>query len=165
MKPLRELGIPAAGIVDIDFLKDGGKNFTKSLNSTFVPALNHDALGTSRSRINAAMDATKKDMKRNGGVTILESSEEQEACNNFLDQLEEYGIFVVRHGELESWLTHLNVPKRSHGPSWLIDIFEKMGDNPDSSDYVKPSNGDVWAFIGNVKDWISNQSRKGIPQL
>ena len=161
VKPLRELGIPAAGIVDIDFLKDGGHNFMKPLTSAFVPSLNHDSLGTQRSRINDAMKATGKNMKREGGVSILENSESQEACNNFLNQLNEYGIFVVRNGELESWLSDLGAT--GHGPTWLIDIFEKMGDSPDNPKYMKPSENDVWAFIGNVNSWIGNQSRKGIP--
>ena len=37
IRPLRQLGIPAAGIVDIDVLKDGGSVWTDFLASGFVP--------------------------------------------------------------------------------------------------------------------------------
>lgn len=161
VKPLRELGIPTAGIVDVDFLKDGGRNFTKALDSAFVPELSRESLGVLRSKINDTMNKTGKDMKKEGGIAILDDSG-QEACSNFLNQLKEYGIFVVQNGELESWLPSLGCIS-GHGPSWLISVFEKMGDNPDSSDYVKPSDGDVWDFVGSIKGWIDNQNRKGIP--
>lgn len=86
---------------------------------------------------------------------------DKEACSNFLNQLEEYGVFVIRKGELESWLKPLGAA--GHGSNWLIDIFTKMGENPDKLDYLKPTAGDVWDFIGVVKTWIDNISRKGIP--
>ena len=35
-------------------------------------------------------------------LDVLDNSE-KEACNNLFDQLDEYGIFAVRKGELESW--------------------------------------------------------------
>jgi hypothetical protein len=51
----------------------------------------------------------------------------------------------------------------SNKSTWLIDIFIKMGENPDDANYLKPSSGDVWDFIGNVKEWIDNP-KKGIPE-
>jgi hypothetical protein len=38
-----------------------------------------------------------------------------------------------------------------------------MGENPDAVGYVKPADGDVWDFIGQIKLWIENPTRKGIP--
>lgn len=96
-----------------------------------------------------------------GGIDLL-NGEDKEACSNFFNQLDEYGVFVIRQGELESWLKALNAT--GHGSNWLIDIFEKMGDNPEIDGYTKPTAGDVWDFIGKVKNWIDNTSRKGIPQ-
>lgn len=161
VKPLRELGIPTAGIVDIDFIKDGGQVFTKPLESSFIPNLSHQALHSQRQSIHTALTTTGKNMKRDGGISILDK-EGKEATNNFFNLLEEYGCFVVRYGELEHWLKPLGAT--GHGSTWLIDIFDKMGDNPDSSSYIKPSNGDVWDFIGTIKSWIENQNRKGIPE-
>ena len=161
VKPLRELGIPTVGIVDIDFLKDGGQVFTKPLQSAFIPELSHQALHSQRQAILTALNETGKNMKRDGGIEILNDAG-KEACNNFFNQFEEYGIFIIRGGELESWLKSLNAS--GHGSNWLINIFEKMGDNPDSPNYIRPNTGDVWDFIGKAKGWIDNQTKKGIPQ-
>ncbi len=160
VKPLRELGIPALGIVDVDVLKEGGKVWQKPLEGAFVPEISHQTLNTQRRDILNAMENTGKDMKRDGGINILERAD-KEACENFLEQLFEYGILIVPGGELESWLNHLSVS--GHGSQWLINVFEKMGDSPDDPDYVKPSKGDVWDFIGKAKQWLSNVQRKGIP--
>jgi len=160
IRPLRQLGIPAVGIVDVDVLKEGGANWTNLLSSANVPAISHTGLATIRAAIKLAMDATGKDMKRDGGISILPDVE-REAAKNLLEQLGEYGVFVVPGGELESWLKDLGAA--SHGPSWLIDMFEKMGEDPDAAGYVKPTTDDVWAFIGLVKKWLIDPSHKGIP--
>lgn len=161
LRPLRSLGIPAAGIVDIDVLKEGGVVWTSLLQSLSVPELEQNPLGTLRGSIKARLDATGKDMKREGGISLL-SNGDAEAAQSLLSKLAEYGLFVVPHGELESWLPQLNVG--GHGPNWLIQVFEKMGENPDIADYLKPTDGDVWAFLGLLKVWLANPSRKGIPQ-
>ncbi len=160
IKPLRELGIPAVGLVDIDILKDGGQVWTGFLESSFVPELEHQSLANLRSAVKQRFDSTGKNMKRDGGVEILSGSD-KEAANNLFDKLAEYGLFVVRKGELESWVANLGAT--GHGPSWLIDIFEKMGEDPESPDYLRPSNDDVWSFCGEIKKWLANPTRKGIP--
>ena len=160
VKPLRELGIPAIGIVDIDVLKEGGQVFAKPLQGAFIPVLNHQVFQNQRQILLKTFENSGKNMKREGGIRILSKSD-REACNNFLDQLKEYGVFVVKNGELESWLKNLGAS--GHGPAWLIEIFELMGDNPDDSSYLKPQSGDVWDFIGEMNLWINNGNRKGIP--
>ncbi len=160
IKPLRELGIPAVGIVDVDILKDGGQIWTKFLAGGFIPELEHQPLGTLRASIKQKIDETGKNMKIDGGVDILSGSE-KETANNLFDKLAEYGLFVVRKGELESWLSHLGAT--GHGSNWLINIFEKMGEDPESLNYLKPSDDDVWNFCGEIKKWFENSKRKGIP--
>jgi hypothetical protein len=113
-----------------------------------------------RAAVKQAMDGTGKDMKRDGGLSILPITE-REAAENLLSQLSDYGIFVVAGGELESWVKSLGAS--GHGPSWLISVFEKMGDDPEGGGYVKPSNDDVWAFLSRIKAWLVDSSRKGIP--
>lgn len=162
IKPLRELGIPTAGIVDVDILKNGGKDWTNFLNCGFIPEASHLGLGQSRSEIYKRCKATGKCMKRDGGINILDH-DDKEAAKNLFKQLSNYGLFVIETGELESWLQHLKVPSRGHGPSWLIDIFEKMGENPDSPEYVSPDSEDVWAFMDSIVAWLKNPERKGIP--
>lgn len=160
LRPLRKLGIPAAGIVDIDVIKDGGTTWTNLLSGANVPSIAHGSLATIRSAVKQAMENTGRDMKRDGGVAILDPSE-REAALNLLAQLGEYGIFVVPGGELESWLQHLG--GSDHGPSWLISVFEKMGEDPDAPDYLKPTSNDVWTFIKMMTAWLIDSNRKGIP--
>lgn len=160
MGPLRSIGIPAAAILDLDILKDGGKEWTELLEAAGVPQAMHGSLQVLRKQVHDAFVATNKDMKRDGGVDLLDK-EQREAANNLLDQLESYGIFIVRGGELESWLSHLSVPRNK--TNWLTAVFEKMGDDPDSSGYVKPASGDVWAFVSRIAAWTGDPARRGIP--
>jgi predicted ATPase len=160
IKPLRQLGIPAAGIVDIDVLKEGGVNWTNLLKSANIPEISHGSLANIRGAVARAMENSGRDMKRDGGVGVL-SETEREAALNLLKQLGEYGVFIVPRGELESWLPDLVAT--GHGPSWLINVFEKMGEDPESEEYLLPSSGDVWEFIAKMKTWLVDSARKGIP--
>ncbi len=161
IKPLREMGIPAIGIYDIDILKNEGSNWTNALKASFVPAISHQALGQTRSLLKNKFTEINKDMKKDGGIYVLPDSE-KEAAENLFNQLEEYGIFIVRKGEVEHWLETLNI--KAHKSIWLSEIFLKMGADPNDSDYIKPEDNDVWNFIGEIQKWMSNEIRKGIPK-
>jgi hypothetical protein len=50
----------------------------------------------------------------------------------------------------------------SHSPDWLIEIFEKLGEDPSAENYVSPATGDVWEFM-EIKNWFTNPARKGTP--
>lgn len=160
LRPLRKLGIPAAGIVDVDVLKEGGSVWTNQLDGINMPQITQKTLAATRGAINSAMQNSGKNMKRDGGIAVLDA-QDREACESLFGQLIDYGLFVVEGGELETWLKQLKVP--GHGPPWLINIFEKMGEDPDSPDYVKPREDDVWRFISSVKAWLTNPHRRGIP--
>jgi hypothetical protein len=161
LRPLRKLGIPAAGIVDVDILKEGGTVWTNFLKGAYIPDLSHQALATQRAAIKTAMDNTGRDMKRDGGLAIL-PPEERAAAEDLFKQLSDYGLFAVPTGEAESWLKQLGVTGL-HGSTWLVSVFEKMGEDPESTGYLKPSDGDVWTFISRIKDWLIDPARKGIP--
>lgn len=158
--PLRELGIPAVGIVDIDVLKEGGVVWLKPMKGAFVPEISHQPLNAERAALLAAFGRTGKDMKKQGGIALLTGSE-REACANFLTKLSDYGILVVPTGEVESWLAHLPINRGK--ATWLSSIFEVMGEDTSQASYVHPSEGDVWDFIGSVAQWVSNAERKGVP--
>jgi ABC-type cobalamin/Fe3+-siderophores transport system ATPase subunit len=160
IKPLRELGIPAVGIVDVDVVKEGGGVWTDFLASGFVPDLEQQPLGALRAAVNKKFEETGRDMKRDGGIDLLGNGD-KEAANNLFDRLAQYGLFVVRRGEIESWLQDLHVAGK--GPNWLIEVFEKMGEDPAQEAYVKPVDGDIWEFIGKVKTWMVDSQRSGIP--
>lgn len=160
VKPLRELGIPALGIVDVDVLKEGGQVWGKPLEGAFIPSASHASMHAQRQSMKALFDATGKDMKRDGGIGLLTGTD-REACANLLSQLQEYGCLVVPGGEVESWLKPLGAG--GHGSKWLIEMFEKMGDSPESPNYLAPSTGDVWDFLGAARAWLVDPNRKGIP--
>ncbi|MEJ7759544.1 MAG: AAA family ATPase [Gemmatimonadaceae bacterium] len=160
LRPLRKLGIPAAGIVDVDVLKEGGTVWTNFLTGAYVPELSHRALATQRSAIKLAMDGTGLNMKQDGGLTIL-TEPDREAAQNLFDQLAGYGLFAIPGGELESWLKPLGAT--GHGPAWLVTAFGRMGEDPSDDGYVKPGTGDVWEFLAKVKAWLVDPTRKGIP--
>ena len=159
--PLRKLGIPVAAITDIDVVKEGGEQWTRHLSAIGVPASEHQPYGTRRASTLNALKNADTDYKINGGVNIL-SGPDQEAATNLLCDLTQYGMFVVPNGEVEAWLAKLDVP-RTKG-MWLRTIFEKMGSDVTSSTYLKPDRGDVWDFMGSIKKWLSDLSRKGIPK-
>jgi hypothetical protein len=160
VEPLRKLGIPAAGIVDVDIFKDGGQEWKRHLDACNLPFMEHQALGTRRANILTALTSKGSDFKTAGGINLL-FDEELEAANNLCDDLTRYGLFIVRRGEVESWLSHLDVPRSKH--SWLRSIFEKMGSDPASSNYVLPASDDVWDFVGSLRTWLLNPLRRGIP--
>ena len=114
LRPLRNLGIPAVGIVDVDVLKDGGTAWTTFLEEGCVPELERQSLAVSRSNVKDRLDATGKYMKRDGGLELLDNGD-KEAAENPCERLSEYDLFIVKKGELESWLPDLGAS--GHGPS------------------------------------------------
>jgi hypothetical protein len=161
--PLRRLGISAASIYDFDIICEGGSTWARLLASSGVPEIQIQSLLLHRAQIGAALKRDGSNLKRVGVRSL--SGGDREAAENFLAALAEYGIFLVPFGECEAWLSHLNAA--GHGPSWLIRIFEAMGENADSPDYLKPSSNDVWNFLAQLRVWLLNPKRKGlaIPHL
>ena len=160
IRPLRALGIPVAGIVDIDVLKEGGQVWQSFLECGYLPKMDREELAGLRTKLNTALQQSGRNMKTDGGIDVL-GEEEKESAQNLFEKLAQYGLFIVPTGELESWLKTLRVS--GHGPKWLIEVFNKMGEEPNSSAYVVPSEGDVWAFIDNISTWLNNGNRKGMP--
>jgi hypothetical protein len=156
--PLREFGIPAAAISDIDVVKDGGTTWTNWLAAAHVPTIMHQPLGQQRAALKDALDATGKDMKRDGGIGLLNVAD-QAAAGHFFDTLDQYGVFAVRRGELENWLPELGVAGKK--TDWAVGVLERLGDDPLSKTYVKPTKRDVWDFMREIVAWIQNPTRKG----
>ena len=122
VEPLRNLGIPAVGIVDVDILKEGGVVWTAFLEGGCVPELERHPLAELRQSVKNKLDITGKNMKRDGGLELLENGD-KEAATNLCERLCEYGLFIVKKGELESWLPELGAS--GHGPAWLVDVFQR----------------------------------------
>lgn len=158
MGPLRDFGVPAAAITDVDIIKDGGKTWTEWMRSAQIPSSSHESYGVQRGIIKSVFEKSGIDMKSGGGVSALKGGDKQSATD-FFDILNQYGIFSVRNGELENWLQNLNVPGKK--TDWTIAMLERLGGEPDGSTYIKPSAGDVWDFVRGIVSWISDPSRRG----
>lgn len=161
VKPLRELGIPTVGIVDIDVFKEGGSVFTKLLEGTFIPELLHNSFHSQRKAIYDALNLANNNWKRNGGINVLEDDNKM-ASENFINQLQDFGVFIVKNGELESWLKSLNI--ETNKSTWLLNTFIKMGEDPNNIAYLNPEKGDVWDYIGDINNWLTKENRAGIPK-
>ena len=160
MRPLRQMGIPAACVADIDVIKEGGKNWSNLLSGADVPAPVVKSANDLRLTVVDLISISGKNMKIDGGVSVLENKD-RESLKHLLSLLATYGIFVVPSGELESWMRYLGTT--GHGPDWLINIFDRMGSDINATGYAAPTHGDVWDFIRQIQAWISNPRRKGIP--
>lgn len=157
VQPLREMGVPAAAIVDIDIIK--GTDLKDLLAACFVPPVLIHSLTTLRGDVEAAFKLSELDMKV-GGIALLGQGDQQAAAS-LISQLRDYGIFVVPSGEVESWLSYLEV--RTSKEDWLPAMFERMRSDPSEADYVRPKDGDVWEFLRRVAGWIANTTKLGMP--
>lgn len=159
--PLRKFGIPAAAICDIDIIKDGGATWKGWMSAAGVPDQLHDGLANIRNTIEKEFSTNSIDMKSSGGVNALTGSA-RSACEQLLSTVEEYGIFVVPGGELESWLGTLAIKGKKD--YWVDNALQSMGSDPMSDTYVTPQHDDVWGFMESIIKWVSNPSRKGMDQ-
>lgn len=155
--PLRAFGVPAAAIVDVDILKDGGGDWIPWLKSAHVPMALHVGLGHQRASLHKLFVEQGLDME-NGGIKQL-GSDDQAAANDLFDQLCQYGIFAVRNGEVESWLPDLGI--KSKKAQWTVQMLERLGSDPNAAAYVKPASDDVWYFMREVVKWVKEPGRKG----
>ncbi|HEY0025949.1 MAG TPA: ATP-binding protein [Longimicrobium sp.] len=155
VRPLREMGLPAAAILDLDLLK-GREDFRDLMNAAFVPSVFWEPWEDIRKRLQQKMNnAHYKD----GGIYRL-AGEPRREFEELLANLSEYGIFLVPAGELECWMPELGVG--GHGPEWLTQVFQKMGMDPSDDVYQRPGQGGVWKFMQRVATWIADPRRKGM---
>ena len=165
VRPLRDMGIPAAAIIDLDIIiKKGTNNDLQDLmEAAYVPDALRKGCGQLRGELEAAFKSKNLIPKRDGIKSLEEGH--RESAEVLLRDLSEYGIFLTPVGELEKWLTFLGVPSNTSDQKrdWLPLIFDKMGTDPDEVGYLTPDDSDVWVFIQKVAEWIADPSRKGMP--
>jgi len=159
IEPLRRLGVAAAAIVDLDVLKEGGKNWTNLLRAAMVPEVTRRGFEIERAEL--VQRFGPNDMKRHGLAALDEAS--RKSARDLLQRLASYGIFAVDVGELERWLPSLGVT--AHKPEWVVQIFDALGSDPDTAGYVRPEAGDVWEFLRRVRTWIRDPHRDGMRLL
>lgn len=155
VRPLREMGIPAVAITDLDILK-GREDFRDLLKATYVPQVFWEPWEEIRGKIFQKMKG--EDWKA-GGI-YRAPRELRSIAEQLLQSCAEYGFFIVPYGELECWLPELEVG--GHGPEWLTAVFHKMGMDPGSPEFLRPADGGVWRFMQTVAAWIADPRRKGM---
>lgn len=172
---LRRMGIPAAGVVDLDLLKDArvagdlarraGANDTTCFSLTHMRSKVYELFEKEAERrlVEEGKEATNENIKKRssdlikkGGIESLSSNKDKQGLQDFIDQLAKYGVFVLERGELERWL-----PKLSNGlakEGWLANMFEKMGSLNEPNGYVHPDEGDVWEFLRKIARWVDENA-------
>lgn len=154
--PLRAFGVPAAAIFDIDLIKEG---FAETLQAANVPEPSRNPLSQWRAVIKGAFTSLDLDMKRANALDVL-PKEAQGAANDLFDQLDQYGIFVVRRGELEGWLPSVGITSKK--TAWTVNILDRLGISKGVDGYVATESNDVWQFIQTIATWLGNPERKGM---
>jgi hypothetical protein len=157
LRPLREMGIPAVAIVDLDLLK-GREDFRDLLKAAYVPPVFWEPWEEQRNRLHQKL---KSEDYKEGGI-YRAPGDARRLAETLLEGCAEYGLFLVPTGELECWLPELEVG--GHGPEWLTAVFQKMGTDPTRDDYQRPGKGGVWAFMQRVARWIADPRRKGMAE-
>jgi energy-coupling factor transporter ATP-binding protein EcfA2 len=151
--PLRQLGIPTAAIVDLDILKDGGMK--PLMDAAGYPQVASQQQGHIRKVL-------KDQLWRDGAVANL-SAETRAELREFCDTCAAYGVFIVPGGAVESWLSELGV--HVDKSRWVAAIFDRMGFDSSTENYVTPSDSDVWDFLRGIGTWLSDPDRKGLKGL
>lgn len=164
VKLLRKMGVPAVGVLDLDIFSEGGSNWRKQVDAIGFPKTIKRGLETQRKDIfdqlqSASTDKNSKNYKINGGISLLDG-DGRESAEMLIKTLEDYGLFVVPNGEVEAWLANLKASTSKD--KWLHEIFEKLGSDSMSSSYAKPGEGDVWDFIGQMNQWLTDPKKKGM---
>lgn len=157
--PLRRLGVPATAIFDLDVLMDKDFNHLWPLVSADPAELKR--LQGARAAAKSFMDTATRAAIKNKGLDAL-SGPARASIDVLLADFARYGLFFVPVGELEGWLATSGV-SRSDKAKWVLKVFEYMGAAPDAANYVHPGDNDVWSFLTDIRGWIDNPARLGIP--
>ncbi len=158
--PLRKLGIPAAAVVDIDLVcEEAGASFQSLLEAAGIPEHSRVSMGQLRGRLRPQTDEGKKNLKARGIEAL--SGDARQSLEDFIEQLANYGVFIVPCGEVEGWLPNLKRAS-AYKSVWLENTFEVMGEDATLETYVKPADDDVWNFFGKIKHWLHDPNRRGV---
>lgn len=161
--PLRRMGVAAAAVIDADTLFE--KHFTQIL----VAAQVNKGLRTSwlqlrgwlQGQIATRLGKPQDQVKLKGETIRGLVGDEQTTLASLLDNMARYGIFLVPVGELEDWFSYLGSKPSTDKSKWLRRTLDKLGVDPHSDDYARPTDEDIWDFMRQVNRWIGNPERLG----
>jgi len=162
--PLRQLGVPAVAVIDLDAVVAPKLEWNKFYKALNLDEATVNSLDQERQIVSALLKALPVDGEhpsyKKTGIAAL-TADDISTARAFLDRLGHYGVFVVDVGELESWLATLGLPRGSKA-KWIVEAFRKLGANPDADSYIKPADGDIWDFMDRIAAWINDPRRAGL---
>jgi hypothetical protein len=157
VRPLREAGVPAIALMDLDILKQDDLKLL--MKDCFVPQALSDGWNSIKGQLAARYKETEVEMKKHGLDEL--DTDNRESGYGLLHNLRDYGIFVVPVGELERWLLPLGIVGKK--TDWIMGMYERLGSDPTDPNYVSAGVGDVWEFISSMRKWVMDPNRKGMP--
>lgn len=157
IEPLRSVGVPAAGVLDLDAVASS-QSWSKLYKAAGIKDSVKQALELQRLDMRDLLKRIGPPGFKQLGIRGLKVGD-RERMRRFINKLGTYGVFVVPVGEVEMWLATLGISGKK---SWLIRIFEAMGSDSDGREYVKPAKRDVWGFMDGVGRWAGDPNRKGL---
>jgi hypothetical protein len=164
--PLRDLGIPAAIVADLDVIRP--KQIEPLMRAAGVDPSERARLSAAAAAVAksfaglAASGQSEYDVAKAGGLKRLKGSDLFQA-QRLLDEFATYGLFLVPVGELEHWLSGVAPLPGGKKAEWISQTLEKLGEDPADPLYVRPHGDDVWQFVQSVANWIRNPARRGMP--
>jgi len=170
ISPLRQMGVPTAAIVDMDFIKKGNKKKKDNNNEDSrwdqlvaacqISANDLSFLKEMRERGIQIFDKIKKNNEPcpyvHGGINNISDETEKDDVKNLIDTLSNYGLFVVPTGALESW-----IPGLKKGPEWHNGWLKNVGD-PAVDSFNSWWGLNKWSFMHKIAEWINDPNRKGV---
>ena len=134
------------------------------LEACNVPPSEFSRLESSRNQLLTMFNALpvhsgKKELMKSQGINAL-SSVGKIFAETLFNELNDYGLFIVPVGELESWLPHLSITGKS--TDWIVKLFSSIGYSKTDSNYLTPAADDIWLFLDKISKWVTNPMRKGI---
>ncbi len=164
--PLRRLGVPAAMVLDLDTSVENGSCWTPIYAACSSDAAElaemrrlRESIGSKFRAVGRVAGPDSPWLCKRDGIAAVTDPATRSKLELELAELEAFGIFFVRVGELEKWLSQFN---RTNKTTWVTDIFAAMGSKGDPA-YINPQSGDVWDFVERIAAWTSDPCRLGMP--
>lgn len=162
-KMLRSMGVPTALILDLDTCTESAA-WPAIYSAAGVSASARVSIEEQRRKCEGHLRSAEVRLKeekpwKTQGRAIL-SGQGLEDLETLIAELKTYGVFLVEVGELERWMRSLGVECAKR--DWLGRMLTRLGNDPGSRDYVRPSTGDIWQFLDQVGKWCADPQRLGM---
>ena len=116
--------------------------------SSDTPEKIESALFDFRSSLKKLRDNSDElaDFKEKGYLCLPESL--KPLFNNLWDKCSKIGLFIVRTGELESWLVDYGINKTANKSKWIITALDKL------FDIEYDNSKEIWKFMDELKKYL-----------